>query len=241
MYVQRVRPIVIGEDPRNPCAQCDVRHRSVCNAIDDPDLARLSAIAVHREYEKGQVFVEEGQPATDFYNVTGGTVKLFKMLSDGRQQITGFAGVGHFLGLAVSATYAFSAQAIAPVRVCRFSREQLRRLLVDFPALERRLLKTACNELATAQEQMLLLGRKTAQERVASFLMARSELATPCGAGASRIPLPRGEIADYLGLTIETVSRTLSRFKTEGRVALPSNGELIILDRPWLQQLATGG
>ena len=236
-----LRPIVVGSHPGDPCAHCDVRHQSVCSAIDDADLARLAAASVTREVERGQVFIDEGEPATDFFNITRGSVKLFKLLPDGRQQVTGFAGVGHFLGLAVSATYSFSAEAIEPLRMCRFSRPRLRLLLDDFPVLEKRLLETACNELAAAQEQMLLLGRKTARERVASFLMARSGAEAPCG-GSDRVKLPmtRAEIADYLGLTIETVSRTFSKFRAEKRISTPSNSEVIILDRRWLENLAAG-
>ena len=156
-----------------PCSSCDARAQSVCSAIEDRDLARLAEVAVVREFGKGETFIEEGEPARDFFNITRGTVKIFKLLHDGRQQVTGFAGIGHFLGLAVSDTYAFSAEAIEPVQLCRFSRPKLREVLHDFPALEQRLLETACNELVAAQEQMLLLGRKTARERVATFLVAR--------------------------------------------------------------------
>lgn len=225
-----------------PCTACQARGYSVCNAIEDKDLARLAAVAAVRSLPKGETFIAEGEPATDFFNITRGTVKLFKLLADGRQQVTGFAGPGHFLGLAVSRTYAFSAETIEPTRICRFSRPRLRELLHDFPALEQRLLETACNELASAQEQMLLLGRKTAQERVASFILARHQATLPCTTEDAVIPLPmtRGEIADYLGLTIETVSRTLSRFKKEKRIALPSNSALVLLDRPWLESLAAG-
>jgi CRP/FNR family transcriptional regulator len=226
----------------DPCLSCKARGQSVCSAIADQDLGRLAAVAVVREIERGETFIEEGEPAQDFFNITRGTVKLFKLLPDGRQQVTGFASVGHFLGLAVSDTYAFSAEAIEPVQLCRFSRPKLHGLLHDFPVLEARLLQTACNELVAAQEQMLLLGRKTARERVASFLVARSNYARPCGEPADHVALPmnRSEIADYLGLTIETVSRTFSRFKADRRIATPSHAEVVILDRPWLDRIASG-
>jgi CRP/FNR family transcriptional regulator len=210
--------------------------------MEDEDLSRLAAAAVARDFAKGETFIEEGDSASDFFNVTRGTVKLYKLMPDGRQQVTGFAGPGHFLGLAVSSTYAFSAEAIEQTRVCRFSRPKLRELLHDFPALEERLLQTACNELVAAQEQMLLLGRKTARERVASFLIARLESTIPCRPPSDTIDLPmtRSEIADYLGLTIETVSRTLSKFKAEKRITTPSNAEVVVLDRPWLSSIAAG-
>ena len=237
------RPVIVAKpSSASHCIECDARHRSVCNAIGERDLERLAAVANPRKLERGQVFIEEGRPAIDFFNITSGTVKLYKMLPDGRQQITGFAGSGHFLGLAVSETYAFTAEAIEPIELCRFSRPKLRTLLDDFPALEKRLLETACNELVAAQEQMLLLGRKTARERVASFLATRHGESSACGKVSDRISLPmtRAEIADYLGLTIETVSRTLTRFKSEGKIALPSRDEVELLDPHWLLDVAAG-
>jgi CRP/FNR family transcriptional regulator, anaerobic regulatory protein len=238
------RPLPIRIAPTRtaePCSSCEARAHSVCSVIADQDLARLAAVAVLRDISKGATFIQEGTPATDFFNITRGTVKLIKLMPDGRQQVMGFAGMGHFLGLAVFNTYAFNAEAIEPVQLCRFSRPRLRELLHDFPALEERLLQTACNELVAAQEQMLLLGRKTARERVATFLVARCRAALSSGS-AELVPLPmtRSEIADYLGLTIETVSRTFSRFKAEKRIATPSNSEVVILDRAWLDGMAAG-
>lgn len=227
----------------DPCAACTARGYSVCNAIEDKDLARLASAAMAREIPKGEIFIEEGEAASEFFNITSGTVKLYKLLPDGRQQVTGFASAGHFLGLAVSQTYAFSAEAIETTQLCAFSRPKMRELIQDFPALEQRLLETACNELVAAQEQMLLLGRKTARERVASFLVARAAVQLPCtrtSGDSIALPMTRGEIADYLGLTIETVSRTMSRFKAEKRIAIPSNTEVMLLDRPWLDSMAAG-
>ena len=237
-----VQPIALDTSKTHePCLGCDARQRSVCSEIDEADLAQLSATSVGVEYQKHEVFIVEGEPATDFYNVKHGTAKMFKLLPDGRQQITGFAGAGFFLGLAVQHNYAFSAQAIEDVRLCRFSRIKLRHLLDDFPQLERRLFETACKELAAAQEQMLLLGRKSAAERLASFLLGWSrETPVPVDPDLILLPMTRGEIADYLGLTIETVSRTFSLFRRELRISTPSNSEVIVLDRQWMEAAATG-
>ena len=224
-----------------PCASCEARSASVCNAIPEPNIARLAALAQVIELPAGQSFIEEGEPADCFFNITAGTAKLYKLLPDGRRQITGFVGVGHFLGLAVSDTYAFSAEAIEPVRFCRFSRTKLRHLLDDFPLMEKRLLEVAANELVAAQEQMLLLGRKTARERLASFLLAQSRQGTPCGHARPRFKLPmtRADISDYLGLTIETVSRSLSRLRNAGMIDVLGT-EVFILDHAALASLADG-
>jgi CRP/FNR family transcriptional regulator len=237
------RPLVL--DPRGviePCGNCDARSQSVCNAIPEPEIRRLADSATTGHAAPGSSFVVEGEVASAFFNITGGTAKLYKLLPDGRRQITGFVGVGHFLGLAVSDTYAFSAEAIEPVRYCRFSRPKLRALLDDFPAMEKRLLQVASNELVAAQEQMLLLGRKTARERVASFLLAQSRLGVVCQVPRARFALPmtRGDIADYLGLTIETVSRTLTKLRSDGLVDIPSATEITIRNRAAMKQIADG-
>jgi CRP/FNR family transcriptional regulator len=244
----RARPLVIDahRDP-HVCQHCQARPFSVCSVIDDHDLQRLGAAAVTMTVQPGHTFIQEGDPAEHFFNVTAGTTKLFKLLPDGRRQVTGFAAVGYFLGLAVTSGYAFSAEALEVVRVCRFSRSKLRGLLDDFPALEKKLLEVASHELVVAQEQMLLLGRKTARERLASFLIARANLLPHClGQGAAgvqeriHLPMTRGDIADYLGLTIETVSRTLSKFRVEKLIEIPNNSEIVLLKHGALDEIATG-
>lgn len=223
------------------CASCEARSVSVCNAMPEPDLGRLAALAQAIEVPAGATFIREGDPADCFFNVTAGTAKLYKLLQDGRRQITGFVAAGHFLGLAVSDTYAFSAEAIESVRFCRFSRTRLRRLLDDFPLMEKRLLEVASNELVAAQEQMLLLGRKTARERLASFLLMQSCQGLPCGHSRSRFKLSmtRADISDYLGLTIETVSRSLTRLRSAGMIDVVGS-EVLIHNRAVLTSLADG-
>ena len=224
------------------CASCEARRVSVCNAIPDAELGRLAALAQAIEEPAGGTFIREGEPADCFFNITAGTAKLYKLLPDGRRQITGFVGAGHFLGLAVSDTYAFSAEAIEPVRFCRFHRAKLRALLDDFPLMEKRLLEVAANELVAAQEQMLLLGRKTARERLASFLLSQSRQGVPCGHVQQRFTLPmtRNDIADYLGLTIETVSRTLTRLRNDGLIEIALPSDIVVSDPLRLEQLAEG-
>jgi CRP/FNR family transcriptional regulator, anaerobic regulatory protein len=243
MPARLARPHVF--DPQgavDPCASCEAHGVSVCNAIPEAELLRLAAIAVVTEVPAGQCFIDEGEPASSFFNITAGTAKLFKLLPDGRRQITGFVGPGHFLGLAVSDTYAFSAEAIEPVRYCRFQRARLRALLDDFPLMEKRLLEVAANELVAAQEQMLLLGRKTARERLASFLQLQSRQGMPCGHHRRRyaLPMTRHDIADYLGLTIETVSRTLTKLRAEGLIEFVSQSEVLICNPVALEGMAGG-
>jgi CRP/FNR family transcriptional regulator, anaerobic regulatory protein len=226
----------------DPCSTCEARALAVCSAIPDGETARLSSIMAVTDAAAGQGFIDEGEPATCFFIITAGTAKLFKLLPDGRRQITGFVGPGQFLGLAVSDTYAFSAEAIEEVRYCRFPRAALRAVLDDFPQMGKLLLEVASNELVAAQEQMLLLGRKTARERLASFLLAQSRRGMPCGHARHqfRLPMTRVDIADYLGLTIETVSRTLTRLRAEALIDIVSLTGLLISDPSGLENVAGG-
>jgi len=243
MHAAITRPV--GLDPgaaTEPCARCGARAHSVCNAIPDAGLHRLGEASTTHTAAPGSTFITEGDAASAFFNITGGTARLYKLLPDGRRQITGFASVGHFLGLAVSDAYAFSAEAIEPVQYCRFARLKLRALLDDFPAMEKRLLQLASNELVAAQEQMLLLGRKTARERVATFLLAQSRSGPLCPLPRTQFALPmtRGDIADYVGLTIETVSRTLTKLRSDGLVDIPNQSEIVIRNRARLERIAEG-
>jgi CRP/FNR family transcriptional regulator len=229
-----------------PCATCGVRRISVCDAIPEAHLARLGAVAIGGVARPGTLFIEEADDATAFFNIVSGTARLYKLLPDGRRQITGFANGGSFLGLAVSDFYAFSAEAIDTVRYCRFPRIALRALMRDFPRMEERLLKVASTELVAAQEQMLLLGRKSARERVASFLMARARLASARATGDQRapvsfvLPMTRGDIADYLGMTIETVVRTLKKLRDERLIEVNNTQDVVITDANGLRALAEG-
>lgn len=208
------------------CLHCGVRADSVCGVLSNDELAALASIAEVLSVPRGQVFIEEQGPASAFFNVTGGTAKLTRTLPDGRQQITGFARSGDFLGLAASDSFAFGAEAIEPLGVCRFPRRRMETLLSRMPHLEHRLLEAACRDLATAQSAMLLLGRKTATERVASFLRDWAGDHRPGDEIA--LPMTRGEIADYLGLTIETVSRILSRLRRDEVIDTQGNHTLIV-------------
>ncbi|PWR24081.1 Crp/Fnr family transcriptional regulator [Zavarzinia compransoris] len=212
----------------------------MCHALSAEELARLAAIMARQRIEAGTTFIEEGAPADELFNLTGGTVKVFKLLADGRCQVTGFMMAGDFLGLSRGGTYAYSATAITPVTFCRFQRTQLRGLVDELPKIERQMLGLAMNELMAAQDQMVLLGRKTARERIASFLLALSARAVRRGQPANPVGLPmtRGDIADYLGLTTETVSRSLTQLKGEGLISLKGNHAATILDTGALAAIA---
>jgi CRP/FNR family transcriptional regulator len=220
------------------CGDCSARHVGLCDVLSDTDLSVLAHIAQRITIPAGKTFIEEGEPSTYLYDVNHGDVRVFKSLADGRRQITGFMGVGHFLGVSAGGKYAFTAEAMNEVHLCRFDRAAIKRVFDRFPALERRLLDVATHELASAQEQMLLLGRKTARERVASFLLAWSERAD--SATTVHLPMSRMDLADYLGLTIETVSRSLSQLKRDSLITFSDARFVTVLKPVRLRQIDGG-
>lgn len=222
------------------CLTCPARRKTVCGAASAEALERLAGFSAPRHVAAGETFLTEGDPATHFFAVVAGSVKVFKLLPDGRRQVTGFLFQGGFLGLAFNDAYTYSAVALTDTTVCRMPRRQFESLIEAYPAMERRLLSMASNELAAAQEQMVLLGRKTAQERVASFLLGMIRRQEHLGRDgkAIRLTMTRADIADYLGLTTETVSRTFTGLRAAGYIELDGTTLVRVLDRPALQQIA---
>lgn len=224
------------------CAACDVRSLTFCAGLRPEEIGRISAIVTRLNLAAHQMLFHEGDLADFVYNVTRGAMKLYKLLPDGRRQITGFLLAGDFLGLAGKDGYSYSAETVTAVELCRFPRRRLDELFESFPQLERRMLQLATDELIAAQDQMLLLGRRTAAEKVASFLLRLSEREKIRGQPGNPVLLPmtRGDIADYLGLTIETVSRTLSQMKRDGLIRQRSLTEVELASIERLAALAEG-
>jgi len=221
------------------CAGCKVRGVSVCAVLDESELGSLEAIAEDARYDEKQTILLQGDPADAVYNVTQGTVRLYKLLPDGRRQIVGFLLPGDFMGLALSDHYAFSADAMESVMACRFARTAFSSLVDEKPHLLRRLHEAATHELSLAQDHMLLLGRRTADEKVAAFLIALRERWRRLGGSLVTIPLPmtRQDIADYLGLTLETVSRTISKLARSKMLLVVPDG-VRLLDAGRIEALA---
>lgn len=220
-----------GKKPHHRCDTCDVRHKAMCAAVDYENTDQLQAIVSHRDYAPGQVIFEEGDSADFVFNISAGEVRLYKILPDGRRQVTGFLTPGDFLGLVTDSTYAYGAEAIGQVELCCMQLSNLERLLADIPPVREKLLDMSRDELAAAQEQMLLLGRKTAREKVLSFLLYRhGNLGRTDNDATVDLPMSRTDIADYLGLTIETVSRTFTALRDEGLIELPHPHHVIFPD-----------
>jgi CRP/FNR family transcriptional regulator len=205
-----------------------------------PELEGLVGIGITIQTRPGQTIVLEGDACSHCFRVLAGAVRLYKGTADGRRQLIDFLVAGDCFGL-LGARYTYSVEAITHTTLSKTPRASLAKALRERPALADRLIELAAAELARAHEQMLLLGRKNAQEKVASLLV---ELARRIGADearpAFRLPISRQEMADHLGLTIETVSRTMTRLKEEGLIALPTPQDVVLLHPADLAALAEG-
>lgn len=223
-------PLIMPEHVQR-CDLCPVRHQAVCGAMDEVQIAKLSQIAHRKKLLTGQTIISAEEPAGFFANMVSGTVKLTKTLPDGRQQIVGLLFAPDFLGRAYSKTNPYTAEAATDVEICTFPHAAFERLAGEYPGLQQRLFQHTLDELDAAREWMLLLGRKSAEEKVASFLLmlARRSLMIGCSHSKAsevpsfELPLTRAYMADFLGLTIETVSRQITRLKTSKAIRLASN------------------
>ena len=237
-------PISAQLDEMHPCFGCAVRSSAICAVLDSDDLGHFkrSGSTVHRT--AGETIFFEGDIATHVFNLTSGVMRLSKLLPDGRRQIAGFLFPGDFLGITMEDEHAFTAEAITPSILCQFSRARFDAFVDTHPHLERRLYAIAAHELAATRQQVVLLGRKTAAERVASFLLMLDARRTSSSGevlnGDINLPMSRSDIADYLGLRIETISREISALKASRLIRLTSIQTIRFVDRERLEQLAEG-
>lgn len=223
------------------CATCRQRHLSICDAFGEHELVSFDRVVQHRNPPARTVLFEQGAPADFVFSVSDGTVRLFRLLPDGRRQIIGFAVKGDFLGTAMSETHEYTAEAVDAIRVCRIPRVAFQTMLDEKPHLLKKLHQIAGREIHNSQDQIVLLGRKNAEERVAAFLLSYRERLARVFTLSVHVPLPmsRQDIADYLGLTIETVSRTISKLAREKLIVVVPDG-IRVLDLERLQQLSDG-
>jgi CRP/FNR family transcriptional regulator len=201
----------------------------------------LAQASLRRIEAKEYVFAD-GDPARLIYRIETGAVSLFKILPDGRRQILGFAYPGDFIGLGCQGEHIMNAQAIKPTRVRSMPASALYQLAVQDPRLSFKLYQTVASDLAATRDLLMTTGHRSARERVAAFLLALSQRNERNGVPAEMIELPmtRADIADFLGLTIETVSRTLTKLKISGLIDLPQSACVRLRDIEALQALAEG-
>jgi CRP-like cAMP-binding protein len=176
----------------------------------------------------------EGEPAEYLYKVISGAVRTYKVLADGRRQIGAFYLPGDIFGLEAGEDHAFSAEAVSDSQVLVIKRSAVMDLAARDSSVAQQLWTVTGRELQRAQEHVLLL-IKSAQERVAGFLVEMARRAP--GASTIQLAMSRQDIADYLGLTIETISRTLTQFEKSAAIALPTSRQIEIRNRAALARL----
>ncbi len=215
------------------CRSCEARHGGICGVLDADQLVTLSKTSSKHTVQAGAELVGDAETIDHYSNVLSGVVKLTKTLPDGRQQIVGLQFAPDFLGRPFRKESVINVEATTDVSLCSFPKATMDKLIRDTPDLEHRLLQQTLNELDEARDWMVTLGRKTASEKVASFLLMIARHIDPGLDPAARstsfdLPLTRADIADFLGLTIETVSRQLTRLRTDGVIVIENNRHITV-------------
>ncbi|MBO9575361.1 MAG: Crp/Fnr family transcriptional regulator [Sphingobium sp.] len=223
------------------CDTCVVRNRAICASLEKGELDRLNRIGRRVAVHRGQTLMWEGDDSSVVANVMEGVLKLSTSTADGREQIVGVVYPSDFIGRPFGSTTQHSVTALSDAQVCIFTRAAFDDFAREHPELEHKLLQRTLTELDRARHWMLLLGRKSAGERVATFLLEMAQrLAHASCSGTNAVeqfdlPLSRQQMADLLGITIETVSRQLTRLRQAGIIDLPDRRAVVILDHEALE------
>ncbi len=230
------------------CEQCAVRDRALCSALPSSAAAPLKRMAQYRWIPARQPIQGEHEAFSWFATVMSGVVKLVQIQQDGRQQIVGLRFPGDFLGRPYSLNHLLMAEAATDVELCCFSRGAFEKLMRKQPALERALLRRALDDLDASRKWMLFLGCKRARERVAGLLSSIAiRLAQPPNAPQREpaslqfdLPLSRTDIANALGLTIETVSREMRHLEANRLIDQQGKRTITVRDLTALRRVAEG-
>jgi CRP/FNR family transcriptional regulator, anaerobic regulatory protein len=218
------------------CSDCPIRHRAVCARCETDELAQLEQIKYYRSYQAGQTIIWAGDRMEFVGSLVTGIATLAQTMEDGRRQMVGLLLPSDFVGRPGRDTVAFDVTATTDLVMCCFRKKPFEAMMAATPHISQRLLEMTLDELDAAREWMLLLGRKTAREKIASLIaiIARREAALQVQKAAAiltvDLPLKREEMADYLGLTLETVSRQISALKKDGVIIVEGNRHVSIPD-----------
>lgn len=201
----------------------------------------LAQASLRRVEEKEFLFAE-GDPTSHVYRIETGAIALYRVLADGRRQVMGFAYPGDIIGLGVEDEHAMNAQAVKPTRVRCLPVAALRQSAANDPMLGFKLYEALARELAATRDLMLTTGQRSAMERVAGFLLAfsRRNQRNAKDPTTFELPMTRTDIGDFLGLTIETVSRTFTKLKVLQLIELPHSSQVRLLAIDELESLANG-
>ena len=218
------------------CGSCPIRHRAVCARCQPDELEQLDAIKYYRTFEAGQPVIWSGDPMEFVSSVVSGIATLSQTMEDGRTQMVGLLLPSDFIGRPGRNSAPFDVVAVTDLTLCCFRKKPFEDMMEKTPAIGTRLLQMTLDELDSAREWMLVLGRKTAREKIASLvaILARRDaslhMRAPCDGMSFELPLTREAMADYLGLTLETVSRQVSALKKSRVIELQGKRRVIIPD-----------
>ena len=219
------------------CAECPIRHKAVCARCEPHELADLERMKSYRSYRPGEAIVWAGDDMEFVASVVTGVATLSQTMEDGRTQMVGLLLPSDFIGRPGREKAKYDVTAVSDVTLCYFRKRPFEGLIASTPAVSQRLLEMALDELDAAREWMLLLGRKTAREKIASLIAIIARRSEAVKSPEARdtalevdLPLTRETMADYLGLTLETVSRQISGLKRDGVIQLNGKRHVIIPD-----------
>jgi CRP/FNR family transcriptional regulator len=231
--------------PHNPQVSCGAcRLGSICLplAMEDDDIVKLDEIVQRgRPLQKGEHLYRENDSFTSVYAVRSGTIKAYRLTGDGQEQVTGFYFPGEIIGMdGISKDhYANSAKALETSAVCEIPFHRLEELSTEFPKMQRHFFQLMSQEITSDQQLITLLSKNSAEERVAALLISISSRNARRKLSSTnfRLPMSRTDIGNYLGLTIETVSRVFSRFNKQGLISVEGK-EVTLVDLETLKQIA---
>jgi len=218
------------------CGDCPIRHRAVCARCDEDELRQLEEIKYYRSFEAGQTVVWSGDRMDFVASVVSGIATLTQTMEDGRRQMVGLLLPSDFVGRPGRETAAYDVTATTDLVMCCFRKKPFEDVMLTTPHVSQRLLEMTLDELDAAREWMLLLGRKTAREKIASLIaiIARRDVSLKLRTGKGSVivdlPLTREAMSEYLGLTLETVSRQISALRKDGVIEVEGKRHIIIPD-----------
>ena len=234
--IKSALPRIRVSDHHLQCSECPIRHRAVCSRADEDELAELNAIKFYKSHKAGETIALRGESLPIVASVVAGTAVLEKSIEDGRTQMVGLLLPSDFIGRPGRDGVAYDVTAVSDVTLCCFHRKPFEDLMARTPHIRERLLEMTLDELDAARDWMLLLGRKTAREKIASLLtllVKRTRHPEGAALGTSErieLPISREAMANFLGLTIETVSRQMTALKKDGVIGLDGSRGVTIPD-----------
>lgn len=222
--------------PHQNCANCPIHYRAICAQCEPDELRLLEEIKYYRSFEAGQTVIWAGDRMDFVASVVTGVATLTKTMEDGRTQMVGLMLPSDFVGRPGRDTTPYNVTAVTDLLMCCFRKKQFEAMMIRTPHIAHRLLAMTLDELDAAREWMLLLGRKTAREKIASLLaiIARryADLVAPQHTiqRSFDLPLTRAAMGDYLGLTLETVSRQITALRQDGVIVLQGLRHVVVPD-----------